>query len=443
MPVESPTIATIAEQDFNAPVAHPPSSAAMPNWLLNIHVLWNQRALLRRLAAASFVVSLLIALLIPKMYESQTRIMPPETSDTNSTLLGMFAGRLLGNDSLGNLATSLIGGHTNSALFVDLLRSSSVTDPLIEKFELQHVYYKRYRVDAAKVLARRTTIAQDKKSGVITLSVRDTDPRRARDLAQAYLDQLNTLVNRTSTSPAHQEKLFIEQRVQEVKRDLDHAQDAMSEFSSTHATIDLKEQTRATVESQAMLEGELIAAESELQSLQQLYGDSNIRVRSVEAKIASLKRELGKLEGTSAPLPTAAESIASPAPAADKSYLPLRQVPRLAIPYANLYRELHVQETLYDLLTQQYEVARIQEAKDVPAVNVIDAPGIPEKKSFPPRTLLTLALTLVLFSACSLYLVCRHHWLLIDPGDPRRSLGREMFDSAVSVWPASWRRKAL
>jgi capsule polysaccharide export protein KpsE/RkpR len=441
MPVETSTIASVAEQDLRAPFAQHAASATMPNWLSNLHVLWNQRALLSRLAGVSFVISLLISLLIPKIYESQTRIMPPETSNTNSALLGMLAGRVLGNDSLGGLATSLMGGHSNGALFVDLLRSSSVTDPLIEKFELQHVYFKRYRVDAAKVLARRTTIVQDKKSGVITISVRDTDPRRARDLAQAYLDELNILVNRTNTSPAHQEKLFIERRVQEVKHDLDNAQEAMSEFSSTHATIDLKEQTRATVESQAMLEGELIAAESELQSLQQLYGDANIRVRAVEAKIASLKRELVKLEGTSAPLPTSAESITSSAQGADKSYLPLRQVPRLAIPYANLYRELHVQETLYDLLTQQYEVARIQEAKDIPAVNVIDAPGIPEKKSFPPRTLLTLALTLIILSACSLYLLCRHHWLQIDPGDPRRSLGHEMFQAAIAAWPASWKRK--
>ena len=436
MPVDTSTVAAVVEQDFSAPIAQRSAPAAMPNWLLNLQVLWDQRALLKRLAIASFAISLLIALLIPKMYVSETRIMPPEISDTNSALLGMLAGRVLGNDSLGGLATSLIGGHTNSALFVELLRSSSVTGPLIERFELQRAYFKRYRVDAAKVLARRTTIVQDKKSGVITLSVKDTDPRRARDLAQAYLDQLNILVNRTNTSPAHQEKMFIERRVQQVKRDLDNAQEAMSEFSSTHATIDLKEQTRATVESQAMLEGELIAAESELQSLQQLYGDSNIRVRSVEAKIASLKKEVGKMEGTSAPLPTSANSVQ----AADKSYLPLRQVPRLAIPYANLYRELHIQETLYDLLTQQYEVARIQEAKDIPSVNVIDVPGIPEKKSFPPRTLLTLVLTLIFFSGCSFYLICRHHWLLIDPGDPRKRLGREMFDSFVSAWPASWKR---
>jgi len=438
MPVEASAIATDVEQDYSAQGVQPP--AATSNWLMNLYVLWNKRALLMRFTVASFSISLLVALLIPKMYVSQTRIMPPEISDSNSALLGMLAGRALGNDSLGSLATSLIGGHTNSALFVDLLHSSSVTDPLIEKFELQHVYFKRYRVDAAKVLARRTTIVQDKRSGVITLAVTDTDPRRARDMAQAYLDQLNILVNRTSTSPAHQERLFIERRVHEVKRDLENAQEAMSEFSSTHATIDLKEQTRATVESQAMLQGELIAAESELQSLQQLYGDANIRVRTAEARIASLKRESSKLEGTSTPLSTPAENPSSQSQGAEKSYLPLRQVPRLAIPYANLYRELHLQETLYDLLIQQFEAARIQEAKDIPAVNVIDPPGIPEKKSFPPRTLLTLALTTTLFSACLLYLICRHHWLLIDPGDPRRTLGREMFDVAVSTWPVRWKR---
>ena len=436
MPVEVPISPAVADE-----VVQPsqlPTSVATPTWLENLWVLWNERALLLRVTGASFIISLIVSLVIPKMYMSQARIMPPEMANSSaSTALATLAGRELGSDVLAGLAASLMGGRTTGALFLELLRSSAVTDPLIERFELQHVYHKRYRMDAAKVLVRRTTVTQDKKSGVITIAVHDRDPRRARNMAQAYLDQLNILVNRTSTSPAHQERAFIEKRLQEVRRNLNGAQEAMSDFSSTHSAIDLKEQTIATVESQAKVQGELIVAESELQSLDQIYGDSNIRVREIEARIASLKKELAKLSGSSDPLPAGGANALGN----DSSFLPLRQVPRLAIPYANLYRDLHVQETVYGLLVQQYEMARIQEAKDIPVVNIIDAPALPEKKSFPPRTIVTLVLTVLLITLYSLFVVCRHHWLLIDSNDSLRKLGAEVFRVVRSGWPAGLRRR--
>src|SRR5262249_51864948 len=111
----------------------------------------------------------------------------------------------------------------------------------------------------------------------------------------------------------------------------------------------------------------------------------------------------------------------------------LKQVPRLAVPYANLYREVQVQEAVNNLLTQQYEIARIQEAKDVPVVNVIDAPGIPEKKSFPPRGVLTLALTFLTLIVASFVLVLSHHWENIDAEDPRRRFGREVIETLASI----------
>jgi uncharacterized protein involved in exopolysaccharide biosynthesis len=416
--------------------------AIAPNWLCNLRILWDRRRLLLRATALAFAVSLLVSLIIPKTYESEARIMPPEGAGSSSALISALAGRSLEGELLGGLAAGLMGSHNNGALFVEVLRSSSVTGRLIDRFDLQHVYHKRYRIDTAKVLARRTTITQDKKSGMISVSVKDHDPRRARDMVQAYLEELNVVVNRTSTSSAHQERVFIEKRLASVRSNLEHAQEAMSEFSSTHSTIDLREQTRATVESEAKVNGELIAAQGELESLQQIYGDGNVRVRAAEARIGSFKRELNRMGGSSAPLAGQDDpaSEASAKPISDESYLPLRQVPRLAVPYANLYREVRVQETVYDLLTQQYEIARIQEAKDVPAVSVIDAPGIPEKKSFPPRAILTLALTfgfIVLFSA---FLIARHSWLALDADDPRRAFAAEVARTTSSVLGRSLRR---
>lgn len=421
-----------------------PEPVAAPNWLYNLRVLWEQRRLLARTTTIAFVVSLTIACTIPKTYVSQARLMPPETSGSSASLLAALAGRAFGSDALGGLAATLMGGHNSGALFIELLHSDSVTAPLIERFQLQHVYHKRYRVDAAKALARRTTVIQDKKSGVLTLSVKDTNPQRARELAQAYLDQLNLLVNRTGTSSARQERIFIEKRLQEVKGDLDHAQSAMSDFSSTHAAIDLKEQARATVESQARVQGELIAVQSELESLRQIYGDANIRVRTAQARIASLKRELSKMGGSSAPTDLASDALTvhdTPPAQQSSSYLPLRQVPRLAVPYANLYRQVRVQEAVYDLLTQQYELARIQEAKDIPAINIIDAPAIPEKKSFPPRTLLTLLMTAIVLIVASFVLLARHHWELIDKNDPRRIFASEVFESLASAWHSLRKRR--
>ena len=403
-----------------------PGSSCVPNWLYNLGVLWQQRWLIARIGAGALVASLIVAFLTPKAYVSQARIMPPESSNSSSALLAALAGRDFQSQTLGGLALNLLGGHNTGALFMDLLRSGSVENQLIDRFQLLSVYHKRYRVDAAKVLARRTEIVQDKKSGVITISVRDRNPERARDMAQAYLDELNVVVNRTSYFSAHQERVFIEKRLNEVKGKLSRAQAALSEFASSHTAIDLKAQALVTVESQAKLQGELIAAQSELESLQQIYGDENVRVRAEEARIAELRRELAKMGGSAMPL---AATNATAQDGDDSAYLPLRQVPRLAVPYADLYRELRVQEDVYDLLTQQYEIARIQEAKDVPAVNVIDAPGVPEKKSFPPRALLSFVLTVVMVLAACAALLLLHYWRLLDPNDPRRMFAREVAGS--------------
>ena len=252
-----------------------------PNWVANASVLWAHRSILGRVAIVSILLSLVIVFVIPNQYESTARIMPPETAGGSTALLAAIAGR--GEfGGLGGLASSLLGARTSGPLFVDLLRSATVSDDLIDRFQLQHIYHKRYRVDTAKRLARRTAVVEDKKSGVISITVEDSDPRRARDLAQAYLDELNLLVNRTNTSSARQERIFIEHRLDGAQAELERAQQDMSEFASTHTAIDMKEQTRATVDAAAKLEGQLIFEQSELDSLRQVYGDENVRVRSAQ-----------------------------------------------------------------------------------------------------------------------------------------------------------------
>jgi uncharacterized protein involved in exopolysaccharide biosynthesis len=443
MPVQHPktlngsnhilTEETLSDTQLLAPAATVEVEAPPANWVVNASVLWDHRRLLARVAAVALILSLVTAFVLPKQYESTARIMPPDSSGGGSAIFAALAGRVLGGGSSGlsSLAGSLLGARNTSALFVDLLRSGTITGHLIDRFQLQHVYHKRYRVDTAKRLARRTSISDDKKSGVISITVEDTDPRRARDLAQGYLNELNLLLNRTSTSSAHQERIFIEGRLKGVEAELERAQQELSVFSSTHTTLDIKEQTRAMVDAGAKLQAELIVGQSELDSLRQIYGSSNIRVRAAQARVADLQHELEKMSGSSAPLPPDSDegsnsSTTSTGSQNGELYPSLRQLPRLAVPFADLYRRVKVEETVFELLTQQYEIARIEEAKDVPVVSVIDAPGIPEKKSWPPRLLLTLLLTAFVTAATGAYILARHRWNLVSATDSRKVLAQQI-----------------
>jgi uncharacterized protein involved in exopolysaccharide biosynthesis len=403
------------------------------NWISNASLLWDHRRSLGLAFTTSLGLGIILAFSIPKRYESTARIMPPDQSGAGGgALIAALSGRSIGGVAgLGGLAGSLLASHNTSALFVELLHSGTVTSHLIDRFDLQHVYHKRYRVDTAKSLVHHTTVLDDKKSGVITISVDDTDPIRARDLVQAYLEELNKIVTQTSTSSARQERIFLERRLASVRSDLERAQLALSEFSSTHTTIDIKEQTRAMVDAAAKLQGQLIVGQSETDSLKQIYGDKNVRVRAAQARVSELQHQLTKMSGTSEQLPAGEIGKANYSSTNETKdlYPPLRQLPRLAVPFGDLYRTVRVQETVFELLTQEYEMARIQEAKDVPVVGVIDTPGIPEKKSSPHRLIIATISSILGTAISSMFFIGREHWTKLMRTDPRRVLIREIVES--------------
>jgi len=409
------------------------TEGARVHWAVRALFLWGYRRLLFRVTGIALILSVTLSFfVIPKRYTAITSIMPPDSGSAGSMLLSALSSKG-GLGALGGLAASLLHEHNSTALYVSLLESGTIADHLIDRFDLRKVYYKRYYVDAAKHLAHETKITDDKKSGVITIKVEDTDPVRARNLAQAYLEELNKLVNQTSTSSARQERIFIEQRLRSVQTDLENAQIELSDFSSRNTTIDITAQTRAMVDVGARLEGEIVAERSGLESMRQVYTDDNIRVREAEARIGVLQRELNKLAGTSA---QPQSTSPSPQQTAGELYPPLRQLPRLAVRYADLYRRVKVQEVVFELLTQQYEMARLEEAKDIPVVRVIDPPGIPEKKSFPPRVILSVVLTLLAFAVTSAFLLLRERWANVDNADPRKRL-------ADAITGSIRRRKSL
>jgi capsule polysaccharide export protein KpsE/RkpR len=390
----------------------PPEKAS---WVENASLFWDYRHIFARVGAAVFMLSILIALCLPREYKSEARIMPPEQGGNSAAMLAALVGKSSAG-GLAGLAGNLLGAKNNAALFVALLHSDTVSGHLIDRFNLQLVYHTRYRDSAAKRLSLLTKITEDTKSGVITISVTDETRERARDLAQGYLDELNNLVARVNTSSAHREREFIEHRLNTVQSELQRAQLELSDFSSKNSTIDIREQTRATVDAGARLEGQLIAGESELDSLRQIYGNQNVRVRAAQARNTVLQRELQRANGQSDPDARDSDIDAS------HPYPALRRLPQLGVQWANLYRTVRIHETVFDLLSEEYETARIEEAKAIPTVGVIDFPGLPERKAGPHRTLIVLISTLFSLVVVAIFLLARRSWFAMDAEDARRLL---------------------
>jgi len=415
----------VTEIEFPSPppAVEPVANQPATDGLAYVRLLWEKRRLLSRVAAWALGVSAVVAFLIPNQYESSISIMPPDAMNSSGTMLAALATK--SSPELAAMAGGLLGMRGSGALFVDLFRSRSVQDNVVGRLNLRKVYHSRYQQDARKRLNSQTDVSEDRKSGVISLTVIDQSPQRARDIAQAYVEELNRLLSQVSTSSARRERIFIEQRLTAVKSDLEDAEKQFGAFASKNSTLDIKEQTKAMVESAGVLQGQLIAAQSELQSLEQIYTGNNVRVRSLQARVDELKRQLQKIEGTDAALVSSAGI--SGAAQSDEMYPPIRKLPLLGVEWADLYRRMKIQETVYELLNQQYELARIQEAKEIPTVNVVDPANVPERKSSPHRLVIILALTLLSMAGAASWIVGSARWERVDPEDPGKVF-------AESVW---------
>lgn len=401
---------------------------ANENLVAHLRLLWEHRRLLARVVLAGIVASAVIAVLIPTRYESTAHLMPPDNTQAGG--VAMAAAALSGGaGGLGGIASDLLGLKSTSDIFVGILSSRTVEDKLIQQFDLRRIYGDRGMEAASKDLAERTGIAVDRKSQIITLTVTDHDPKRAAAMGQAYVEELNHLVAELSTSSARRERIFLEERLKAVNQDLETAEKDFSEFASKNGAIDVKEQGKAMVEAAATLEGQLIAAESELEGLKQIYTDNNVRVRSVKARIDELKHQLDKLGGKGESMTTVSSQPS------DSPYPSIRKLPLLGVTYADLYRRTRVQEAVFENLTKEYEMAKVQEVKEIPVVKVLDYPNIPEKKSYPPRLLIVFLGMTLSFAAATIWVFGKTTWDQADSSDPRKQFAQEVYTTVKGAIP--------
>jgi len=384
-------------------------------WTDAVYQLWLQRRQIARWAALGFVLSLAVAWRYPK-YESTAQIMPPDSGNSG---LASIVPALSKSPGLIGMAGDLMGMKSSGAVFAKVLESRTVEDHLIERFDLRKKYGLDYWEDTRKKLTSRTVVAEDKKSGVISISVRDRDAALATELTNAYVEELGLVMAKVSTSAARRERIFIEQRLAEENKSLQDAEQQFSQFASSNMALNVPEQTRVMVEASARLQGELIATRAQLEGLKQTYTEENIRVKSVQAHVNELERELSKLNSGGV---STVQDPTSPYPS-------VKNLPLLGVKWADLFRNSKIRETVVELLTQQYEMARIQEAKEIPSVKVLDPASTPEKKN-PSWLLILLGGTLAGTALACVGYFLKNWWERWDQDDPRRMLVAQVLHSS-------------
>jgi uncharacterized protein involved in exopolysaccharide biosynthesis len=405
--------------------------AGRERWISSLRLLWNERTFLARAVAVGLMLSAAVAFAIPKRYTTSTRLMPPDSqSNASAMMLAGMAAKAGGG--LESMAGDLLGLKSSGALFVGMLQSQTIEDRLVEQFELKKVYRTQLLLDTRGQLSENTGIQEDRKSGIITITVTDRSPQRAAAIANGYVDELNKAVAQLSTSSAHRERVFLEDRLQSAKRDLDDAETQLAQFSSKNSTLDIQEQGKAMLDAASNLAGQMIAAESELEGLRQIYTENNARVRELSARVADLRKELDKIGGLDNNGARAGQSKVDPSvePVADSSgnlpYPSIRRLPLLGAKYADYYREAKIQETVYELLTQQNELAKVEEVKETPSVKVLDPAEIPEKKSFPPRLSIMFLGTLMAIALSIAFIFGSTRWREVGPEDQGKVLVKEI-----------------
>lgn len=380
------------------------------HWLDAADYLWSRRMSIVAWMIIGLIFSILLGFRICK-YPATVQLMPPDSSSSGG-LAGLALPSILKSPALAGLAgmaDDLLGGKSTGALFIKVLQSRTVQDDLVNRFDLRKHYHQKLWEETRRKLEANTSIGEDKKSGVISVTVRDRDPKFAAAVAGAYVEALDRVMSQVSTSAARRERIFVEQRLAEEKKALDDAEQKFSRFSSNNMTLNVPEQTRVMVEASARLQGELIAARSELQGLQQVYTPENTRVKTLQARINELERELARMN----------TGNASPGASPSNPYPSIKNLPLVGVAWTDLYRSTKIHETVYELLTEQYEVARIQEARELPTVKVLDPAAIPEERH-PSIAQVAIVGTLVSIGLACIGLLLQRWWSSWDADDPRR-----------------------
>jgi uncharacterized protein involved in exopolysaccharide biosynthesis len=334
--------------------------------------LGDSKGLVALLTAVGMAVGLACAFLLPEQFTARTTLLPPGTQQSNSSAALATLG------AIGALPAGL-APKTPDELYVTLLRSDTVLRRLDEAFGLQA----RYKVANYERLRRKAPtyidITADKKTGVITVAVTDEQAEFAAKLANAHASELATVLSRLAVSEAQQRRVFFEQQLKATKDRLVAAEQDLRKVQERSGVIVLDKQAEALITGAAQLRALIAEREVQLRVLRTGATEQNPEVMRMNSELAGLRAELSRLESSRPASGSAPRDASSPLD------LPVGKLPEAAIDYIRARRELKVQETLLENMIRQYEIAKLDEAKEGQVLQQIDTAVPPDYRSYPPR----------------------------------------------------------
>lgn len=342
-----------------------------------LEVLIKHKFLITVSTLLAFIISIIVSLLLPNIYSSTTRILPPQQ---DQSLVGMMFGQM---GATTGLASELLGKGSPADLYVGILNSEAVLDPIIDKFNLIEKYERKFRIDTYSVLEKNVDISSGKKDGIISITVMDKNPKLAADIANAFVEELEKLMLKLNITGARHNISFLENRLTKAKMDLARAEENFKVFQTKNMALDVAEQTKGTIKGIADLTAQVAVEEVKLVTLQRSMTDTSQEVKNQKSIVSNLKAQISRFEG---------EKNGGIIPS-------VGSVPALGQEYVRLMREFKTQETLVELLTKQYEMSKFAGAKDVAGIQVIQKATLPDKKSKPRRASIVLVSTFMICMA--------------------------------------------
>ncbi len=325
-----------------------------------LHPLLDRWKLMLAAPVLAGALGLAASYLITPVFSSTTTFLPPQQQQSSA------ASALASLGSLAGLASGAAGIKSPAEQYVSLMQSVTVADRLIDKFNLLTVYDEKFRQDARKELTKRSQFSVGKKDGLITVSVEDASPQQAAAMANQYVEELRRMTQVLAVSEAQQRRVFFEKQLQEAKARLSTAQTALQDSGFSAGA--LKAEPKSAAESYAKLRAELTSAEIRLQTLHSNLAEGAPEVRQLTTTVQALRGRLTEQER-------------SEVQADSKS---------VGTGYVSKYREFKYQETLFELMAKQYELARVDESREGALIQVVDVAKPAERKTRPKRIFLAL-----------------------------------------------------
>lgn len=337
-------------------------------------ILGEEKKILFGLPIAAGIVAVVVSLLMTPIYTATTTLLPPQSSQGGAAaLLGQLGG-------LGGLAGLEIGGGAGSPeMYVTMLQSRSAKDKMIERFSLMERYEAEFRADVYKKLDSVVEITTDKKSGLITVAVDDQEPAFAADMANAYYEVLKELLTRVAVTEAQQKRVFFEEQFAKAKDELADAEVALKEVQERTGLIQLEGQATATFEAIAQLRAEVTRREAQLAALRSFATPSNPEYKRVSSELASLRAQLAETEKTT-------EETNNE----DLTAFSTGKLPAQGLEFVRAFRNVKYNEAIFEIMAKQFELAKVEEARDTSNVQQLDLATAPEKKNKPKRVLIVV-----------------------------------------------------